>query len=72
MNSPDHDCAAHVMYLLPSAEDAARFTKVFPAVIAGKTGRHTYTEWDQVLTRQRCRPRGDEPLQPSRPMPAAA
>ena len=37
------------MYLLPSAEDAARFTKMFPAVIAGKTGRHTYTEWDQVL-----------------------
>ncbi|MBZ0230552.1 MAG: DegT/DnrJ/EryC1/StrS family aminotransferase [Bauldia sp.] len=49
MNSPDHDCAAHVMYLLPSAEDAVRFTEVFPAVIAGKTGRHTYTEWDQVL-----------------------
>jgi dTDP-4-amino-4,6-dideoxygalactose transaminase len=49
MNSPDHDCAAHLMYLLPSAEHAARFTRVFPAVIAGKTGRHTYTEWDQVL-----------------------
>jgi dTDP-4-amino-4,6-dideoxygalactose transaminase len=49
MNSPDHDCGAHVMYLLPTAEDAVRFTKVFPAVIAGKTGRHTYTEWDQVL-----------------------
>jgi dTDP-4-amino-4,6-dideoxygalactose transaminase len=49
MNSPDHDCAAHVMYLLPSAEAAVRFTQVFPSVIAGKTGRHTYTEWDQVL-----------------------
>jgi dTDP-4-amino-4,6-dideoxygalactose transaminase len=49
MNSPDHDCAAHVMYLLPSAEEAIRFTQVFPSVIAGKTGRHTYTEWDQVL-----------------------
>jgi len=49
MNSPDHDCAAHVMYLLPSAEEAIHFTKVFPSVIAGKTGRHTYTEWDQVL-----------------------
>ena len=22
---------------------------MFPNVIAGKTGRHTYTEWDQVL-----------------------
>jgi dTDP-4-amino-4,6-dideoxygalactose transaminase len=49
MHSADHDCSAHVMYLLPTAEDAVRFVKVFPAVIAGKTGRHTYTEWDQVL-----------------------
>jgi dTDP-4-amino-4,6-dideoxygalactose transaminase len=49
MNSPDHDCAAHVMYLMPSAEAAERFVAVFPNVIAGKTGRHTYTEWDQVL-----------------------
>ena len=49
MNSPDHDCAAHVMYLLPSAEEAIRFTELCPSVIAGKTGRHTYTEWDQVL-----------------------
>ena len=49
MNSPDHDCATHVMYALSSAEAAQRFTNVFPSVIAGKTGRHTYTEWDQVL-----------------------
>jgi len=49
MNSPDHDCAAHLMYLLPTAEEAKRFTQIFPSVIAGKTGRHTYTEWDQVL-----------------------
>jgi len=49
MNSADHDCATHVMYSLPSAEAALRFTTVFPSVIAGKTGRHTYTEWDQVL-----------------------
>jgi dTDP-4-amino-4,6-dideoxygalactose transaminase len=49
MNSPDHDCAAHVMYLLPSAEAAEAFARVFPSVIAGKTGRHTYTEWDQIL-----------------------
>jgi hypothetical protein len=49
MNSPDHDCAAQVMYLLPSAEAADRFVEVFPSVIAGRTGRHNYTEWDQVL-----------------------
>ena len=49
MNSPDHDCAAQVMYLLPSADAAERFVEVLPCVIVGKTGRHNYTEWDQVL-----------------------
>lgn len=49
MNSPDHDCATQVMYTLPTAEAAARFNKIVPSVIAGNTGRHTYTEWDQVL-----------------------
>jgi dTDP-4-amino-4,6-dideoxygalactose transaminase len=49
MNSPDHDCAAQVMYLLPSSTAADRFVEIFPSVIAGKTGRHNYTEWDQVL-----------------------
>ena len=49
MNSPDHECGTHVMFALPSAETAARFAEVMPCVIAGKTGRHTYVEWDQVL-----------------------
>ncbi len=49
MNSPDHDCSALVMYTLPSAEAASQFAKTFPSVVVGKTGRHTYTEWDQVL-----------------------
>jgi dTDP-4-amino-4,6-dideoxygalactose transaminase len=49
MNSPDYDCATQVMYTLPSGEAAKRFVEFFPAVIAGKTGRHTYVEWDQVL-----------------------
>ena len=49
MNSPDHDCATQVMLSLPSADSAEQFVGVFPSVIAGKTGRHNYTEWDQVL-----------------------
>ena len=49
MNSADHDCATQVMYTLPSAEAAKRFVSLFPSVIVGKTGRHTYIEWDQVL-----------------------
>ena len=48
-NSPEHDCAAQVMYSLPSSEAADRFVEVFPSVIAGRTGRHNYTEWDQIL-----------------------
>jgi dTDP-4-amino-4,6-dideoxygalactose transaminase len=49
MNSPEHDCSAQVMLSLPSTESAERFTAIFPSVIAGRTGRHNYTEWDQVL-----------------------
>jgi dTDP-4-amino-4,6-dideoxygalactose transaminase len=49
MNSPDHDCSTQVMYLLPDEEAAVKFTKLMPSVIAGKTGRHTFTQWDQVL-----------------------
>lgn len=52
MNSADDDCATHVMFTMPNAEAAQRFVKVFPSVIAGKTGRHTYTEWDQILIRE--------------------
>jgi dTDP-4-amino-4,6-dideoxygalactose transaminase len=49
MNSPDDDCATQVMFTLPSSEAANRFVNLFPSVICGKTGRHTFTEWDQVL-----------------------
>ena len=49
MHSPQHDCSTQVMFTLPSAEAADRFVEIFPSVIAGKTGRHNYTEWDQVL-----------------------
>lgn len=52
MNSPDHDCSTQVMFTFPSADTAERFTRIFPSVIAGKTGRHTFTEWDQVLMRK--------------------
>ena len=49
MHSPNDDCATQVSFTLPSAADAERFVAIFPSVIAGKTGRHNYTEWDQVL-----------------------
>lgn len=49
LNSPEQDCAAQVMYLLPTEEAAQKFASTIPSVIAGKTGRHNYTQWDQVL-----------------------
>jgi dTDP-4-amino-4,6-dideoxygalactose transaminase len=52
LHSPAHDCAAHVIFTLPSSQAARRFADVFPCVIVGETGRHNYTEWDQVLMRE--------------------
>ena len=49
MNSPDDDCATQVMFSLPSAAAAKRFAELAPGVVIGQTGRHNYTEWDQVL-----------------------
>ena len=49
LNSKEYDCGTNVFLTLPGAESAETFVKTFPSVIAGKTGRHTYTEWDQVL-----------------------
>lgn len=49
MNAPDEDCATQIMYLLPDAEAAKRFQKLYPSVIPANTGRHTYTHWDPVL-----------------------
>lgn len=49
MNSPDHDCAAQLMFTLPTAEAAGRFAGMVPGVVASKTGRHTFPQWDQVL-----------------------
>jgi len=49
MNSAEHDCAAQVMYTFQTAKSARQFAELFPSVIAGATGRHNYTEWDQVL-----------------------
>jgi dTDP-4-amino-4,6-dideoxygalactose transaminase len=49
LHSRRFDCGAQALFTLPSAEAAARFVEVFPSVVAGHTGRHNYTEWDQVL-----------------------
>jgi len=51
-NSLDHECGTHVMYTLPTAEQADELQKLTGCGIAGKTGRHVYTEWDPILDHQ--------------------
>jgi len=52
LHSPADDCGTQAIFTLPSAAAASRFVAVLPSVIAGQTGRHCYTEWDQVLMRE--------------------
>ncbi len=48
-NSPDHECGSHVMFTLPSPAQAEDFARLTGGTVAGKTGRHVYTEWDPIL-----------------------
>jgi hypothetical protein len=52
LNSAADDCATNVFLTLPDAKSAESFTRAFPSVIASKTGRHTYTEWDPILSNE--------------------
>lgn len=52
LNSPDHDCAAHLFFMLPAEAAADTFAAATGGIVAGKTGRHTFTNWDQVLTQE--------------------
>ncbi|HEV2365293.1 MAG TPA: DegT/DnrJ/EryC1/StrS family aminotransferase [Caulobacteraceae bacterium] len=49
MHSQDDDCATQAMFSLPSGDAAERFSALTPSVVIGRTGRHNYAEWDQVL-----------------------
>jgi len=52
VHDPDGECGSHVMYILPTAEKAARFARVTGGGIRSQTGRHVYTEWDPILSHQ--------------------
>ena len=52
LNSRKYDCGNYVFLKFKDALDAKNFTSIFPAPIAGKTGRHNYTEWDQILMKE--------------------
>jgi hypothetical protein len=61
VHSPDHDCGAHLMYLMPEAAAARAFARATGGIVAGKTGRHTFTNWDQVLQREGAHHPGLDP-----------
>ena len=52
LNSKNYDCGNYVFFKFNNTLDAENFTSIFPAPIAGKTGRHNYTEWDQILMKE--------------------
>ncbi len=49
LNSIDWECGTKITYLLPNAAAAAKLADSVGGVVAGKTGRHTYNEWDPIL-----------------------
>ena len=51
-HSPDGECGSHVMYILPTADQARRFAGLTGGGIRSRTGRHVYTEWDQLFSHQ--------------------
>ena len=52
LNSKNYDCGNYVFFKFNNTLDTEKFTSIFPAPIAGKTGRHNYTEWDQILLKE--------------------
>ena len=52
LNSKNYDCGNYVFFKFNNTLDVENFTSIFPAPIAGKTGRHNYTEWDQILLKE--------------------
>ena len=51
-NSLRYECATSTMFTLPTATQADEFAKRVGGGVAGKTGRHVYTEWDPIFARQ--------------------
>ncbi len=50
-HSPEGECAISILYIFDSAGEADAFAEASGGTVLMKTGRHTYTEWDQILSR---------------------
>lgn len=51
-HSLDWECGTTVMWTLPTIAQAEKFRELVGGTICGKTGRHVYTEWDQIFSHQ--------------------
>jgi dTDP-4-amino-4,6-dideoxygalactose transaminase len=51
-NSLEWECGSHVMYRLPSTDQADRFAALVHSTVCSKTGRHVYTEWDPIFAQR--------------------
>jgi len=51
-HDPEGECATALMFLLPTPNAAIAFQKTAGGGILAHTGRHNYTEWDPILSRQ--------------------
>ncbi|MBM4031442.1 MAG: DegT/DnrJ/EryC1/StrS family aminotransferase [Planctomycetes bacterium] len=51
-NSLDWECGTTVLWTLPTAEQAEKFRELVGGTVCAKTGRHVYTEWDQIFAHQ--------------------
>jgi dTDP-4-amino-4,6-dideoxygalactose transaminase len=61
-NSPKYECGTQVMYTLATTEAADEFARLTGGTVAGKTGRHVYTEWDQIFDHQGAHHPGLDPF----------
>ncbi|MFW6133144.1 MAG: DegT/DnrJ/EryC1/StrS family aminotransferase [Planctomycetota bacterium] len=52
VHNPDGECATQISYLFDTPARADRFAERVGGTVTGKTGRHTYTEWDPILAKR--------------------
>jgi dTDP-4-amino-4,6-dideoxygalactose transaminase len=51
-HSIDDECGTHVLFNFPTAQQAEEFAERASGTVCGKTGRHTYNEWDPILAKR--------------------
>lgn len=60
-HSLSDECGTCIGQILPTAKQAKTFGQIVGGTIAGNTGRHVFTEWDQILSQNGGPNRGMNP-----------